>query len=87
MKSRRMRWARHIARMAERRGSYGVLVVKLDERKPLDHLEDSGVDRRVILKWIFEKRDRQGEGRHELDLSGSGYGQAVVNAVMDLRVP
>jgi len=38
--------------MGERRGAYRVLV-----RKPEggDHLEDSGIDRRIILRWIFRK--------------------------------
>jgi hypothetical protein len=28
--------------------------------KERDHLEDQGVDRRVILKWIFRKWDEKG---------------------------
>jgi hypothetical protein len=38
--------------MWERRSAYGVLCGNLREG---DHLEDSGVDGMVILKWIFEK--------------------------------
>jgi hypothetical protein len=34
----------------ENRGSYGVLVGNLRER---GHLEDLGVDGRIILRWIF----------------------------------
>jgi len=34
-KSRRMRWAEHIARMGERRGAYRVLVVKPEGKCPL----------------------------------------------------
>jgi hypothetical protein len=48
--SRRMRWAGHVARMGEER----VLVGKPEGR---DHWEDPGVDGRVILRWIFRKRD------------------------------
>jgi len=47
IKSRRMRWAVHVARMGARRGVYIVLVGKLRER---DHLEDPGPDGRIILR-------------------------------------
>ena len=43
----RMRWAGHVARMGKRRGAYRVLVGNLKER---DHLEDRGVDGRLILR-------------------------------------
>jgi hypothetical protein len=35
IKSRRMRWAGHVARMGERRGVYRVLVGKPEEKRPL----------------------------------------------------
>ena len=35
-----------------------------------DHLEDPGLDGRIILKWISNKLDRGWE--HGLDLSASG---------------
>ena len=35
IKSRRMRWARHVARMGERRGVYRVLVGKPEGKRPL----------------------------------------------------
>jgi hypothetical protein len=35
IKSRRMRWAGHVARMGEERKVYGVLVGKPGEKKPL----------------------------------------------------
>jgi hypothetical protein len=54
IKSRRMRWAGHVARMEERRGVYRVLVGNLRE---IDHLEDPGVDGRIILRRIFSKWD------------------------------
>ena len=33
-KSRRMRWAGHVARMGERRGVYRVSLVRSEEKKP-----------------------------------------------------
>jgi hypothetical protein len=81
IKSRRIRWARHVARMGERRGVYRVLVGKSEER---DHLGERGVDGRIIFKWIFRKWN-VGCG---LDRAGSGLGKwrARMNAVMNLRV-
>ena len=35
IKSKRMRWAGHVARMGERRGVYRVLVGKPEEKRPL----------------------------------------------------
>ena len=49
-----MRWAGHVAHMGERRGIYRVLVGNLRER---DHFDDPGVNRRIILRWIFRKWD------------------------------
>jgi hypothetical protein len=36
----------------ERIGAYKVLVWKMRE---IDHLEDPGVDGRIIFRWIFSK--------------------------------
>jgi len=49
IKSRRMRWAGHVARMGEREGLYRVMVVE-PEGKNL--LKDIGVNGRIVLKWI-----------------------------------
>jgi hypothetical protein len=42
----------NVDRKGERRGAYWILVGKPEGKS---HLEDSGVDGRVILKWIFRK--------------------------------
>jgi hypothetical protein len=78
IKSRRMRWAGHVARMGEGRNVYRVLVGKPEGR---NHLKDQGVDGRMGSRWTL--------GR--LILGGwSGFAWlgigAVVNAVMNLRV-
>ena len=56
IKSRRMRWARHVARIGVRRGVYEVLVGKPEGKS---RLVDPGVDGRIIyvLRWIFRKWD------------------------------
>jgi hypothetical protein len=47
-----MRWAEHVACIVERRDEYRILVGNLRER---DHLEDPGIDGRIILRWNFRK--------------------------------
>jgi hypothetical protein len=47
MKSRRMRWAGHVARMGEGRNVYRILVGKPEGK---DHLEDQCVDGRMGSK-------------------------------------
>jgi hypothetical protein len=52
IKSRRIRWAEHVARMTEGRSVYRVLVGNLKER---DQWGDPGVDGRIILRRMFRK--------------------------------
>jgi len=69
IKSRRMRWAGHVAHVGERRGVYRVSVGKPEGKRPL------GRPRR---KWEDNiKMDSSGSGMysHGLDRVGSGYGQ------------
>jgi hypothetical protein len=47
IKSRRMRWARHVACIVEGTNIYRVLVGKLEGKK---HLEDQGIDGRMGLE-------------------------------------
>jgi len=54
IKSRRVRWARHVARMGEERGVYRVLVGKPEG---IDHWRDLGVDGWIVLGWISKKWD------------------------------
>ena len=84
IKSRRMRWAGHVARMGEERGGvYRVLVGKPEGRKPL------GRPRR---RWVDNIRmDLQEVGCGYMDWIGLAQDRdrwrALVSAVMNLRVP
>ena len=83
IKSRRMRWAGHVACMGEVRGAYRVLVGKPEVKRPL---------RRPRRRWFDNIR-------MDLQEVGSGYGdwiglaedrdgwRKLVNAVMNLLVP
>jgi hypothetical protein len=52
IKSRRLRWAGHVARIGRGEACTGVWWGRLGER---DYLGDPGVDGRIILGWIFRK--------------------------------
>jgi hypothetical protein len=54
IKSRSMRWAGNVTRMEEGRDVYRVLVGKPKEKR---YLIVRDVDGRIILRWIFRKRD------------------------------
>jgi hypothetical protein len=83
IKSGRLRWAGHVARMGERRSAYRALVGKPDGRRPL------GRPRR---RW----EDNIKMGLREVGCGGMDWinlahdrdrWRALVNAVMNLRVP
>ena len=83
IKSRRMRWAGHVARMGEERVVYRVLVGKPEGRRPL------GRPRR---RWADNIRmDLHEVGCGHMDWIGLGQDRdrwrTLVSAVMNLRVP
>jgi len=83
IKSRRMRWTWHVARMGEERGVYRVLVGKPEGKRPLGRprrrwadnirtdLQEVGC---VYMDWIGLAQDRD-------------RWRTLVSAVMNLRVP
>jgi hypothetical protein len=48
IKTRRIRWARHIARMRQVRNVFKILFGKSEGRRPLGR---PGIDGRIILEW------------------------------------
>jgi hypothetical protein len=63
IKSRRMKWAGHVARMGEKRNAYRLLVGKPEGKRPLRRTKRRWV---VILGWILERWD-------EVMLTGLAY--------------
>jgi hypothetical protein len=83
IKSRRMRWAGHAARMGEGRGVYRVLVGEPEEKRPLW---------RPRCRWEDNiKADLQEVGCWGMDWTELAQDRdrwrALVNAVMNLWVP
>jgi hypothetical protein len=83
IKSRRMRWAGHVACMGERRGAYRVLVGKPEGRRPLG---------RPMRRWEDNiKMDLREVGCGCVDWIGLAQDRdrwrALLSAVMNLRVP
>jgi len=77
-----MGWVGHVAHIKEKRGPHRFLVGKPEVR---DYLEDPGVDRRIILRWIFRKWDM---GMYWIDVAQDwDRRRALVNEVKNRRVP
>jgi hypothetical protein len=60
MKSRRMRWARHVARMGETRNAYRILVGKPEGKRPLGRPRRRWVDNIKIDRMGWYGLDRSG---------------------------
>ena len=83
IKSGRMRWAAHVARMGEERGLYRVLVGEPEGRRPLG---------RPRLRWVDNIRMHLQEvGCGYMDWIGRAQDgdswRTLMSAVMNLRVP
>jgi hypothetical protein len=83
IKSRRMRWAGHVARMGEKRNAYRSLVGKPEGKRPLG---------RPRSRWVDNIRMDLGEvGWGDVDWIGLAKDRnrwrAAVNSVLNLRVP
>jgi hypothetical protein len=84
IKSRRMRWAAgHVARLGETRNTYRILMGRPEGKRPLGRtrrrwMDNIKMDLREIccdsMDWIDLAQDRE-------------QWRAVVNTVMNLRVP
>jgi hypothetical protein len=83
MKSRRMRWVGHVARMGEKRTVYRLLVGKPEGKRPLgrprrrwiDNIKKELLDIGLsIVDWIGQAQDRY-------------RWRVLTNVVMNLRVP
>jgi len=83
IKSRRMRWAGHVARMGEKRGVYSVLVRKSEVKRPLGRPRRRWEDN---IKMEIQEVSCGGMDWFELAQDRDRW-RALVNAVMNLQAP
>jgi hypothetical protein len=80
IRSRRMRWMGHVARMGEIRTKFWS-----ENLKGRDHTEDLGIDEKIIFRMVLTEIGWEGVDRIHVAQDGEQW-RAVVNMVMDLRV-
>jgi hypothetical protein len=82
IKSRKMRWAGHVARMEERRGVYRLLVMRPEGKRPLGRPRPRWEDNNKM-----DLREMGIDGANWIQLvQDSVQWRAFVNTVMNLRV-
>jgi hypothetical protein len=83
IKSRRMRWAGHVARMVAKRNAYRMSVRNPEGKRPLGRPRRRWVDN---IKMNF--REIEWDGMHWIDLAQDrDQWRALVIALMNFRVP
>jgi hypothetical protein len=83
MKSRRMRWAGHVARMGEKRNACRILVGNPEWKRRLGRPR-----RRWVTNIKMDQREIGWDGMDWIELAQDReQWRALVNAVMNLRVP
>jgi hypothetical protein len=83
IKSRRMRWAGHVARMGEKRNAYRILVKMPEGKRPLGRPR-----RRWVDNIKMGLREIEWDGVDWIDLAENrDQWKALMNTVMNLRVP
>jgi hypothetical protein len=82
MKSKRMRWAGHVARMGEKKNVCRLLVGKSEGKRPLG---------RPRQRWVDNKIDLEDVRWHDVDwislAQDRNRWRALVNSVLNLQVP
>jgi hypothetical protein len=83
VKSRRMRWVGHVARMGEKVNAYRILVGKPEGRSSLGRPR-----RRWVNNIKIDVREIEWDGMDWIDLvQDRNQWRGLVNTVMNLRVP
>jgi hypothetical protein len=83
IKSMRLRWAGHVARIGEKTNAYRILMCKPEGKRPLG---------RQICRWVdnikIDLREIGWDGVDWIDLAQDrDKWKALVNTVMNLRIP